>query len=171
MKLVILLLLPLGCFAQITLDKKITLGNKVELLVPGLLKEMTEDNWVIKYHQAKRPAVVLTDENAEVNLMIDTTMQPAGEDNLEEYKNFRKENLRKTRTDVEFLQDSVVTVNGKKMAYIKFMSQAIDTKIFNYYFFTVANGRIVFFGFNCMEKLKDEWEKIADAMMASVKTY
>jgi len=166
-----MVLLPCVVFSQTSGLVKRTVTDKVELMVPVQLQEMTQEKWKIKYNTPKRPVVVLTDADAEVNLLIDTTAQPADEDFLEEYKNFRKDNLTKTRKDVAFLQDGIATANGKKMAFIKFWSQVADTRIFNYYFFAVAKGKIVAFTFNCIEKLKPTWEKLADDMLASVKTY
>jgi len=56
------------------------------------------------------------------------------------------------------------------VGYIKFLSQAVDQAVFNYYFFAVADGKVLFFTFNCIEKLRKDWEKEADEIVASVKT-
>jgi len=168
--LAILILLPLAAAAQVKYVVTTKIADWAQMDVPVQLQEMSQAKWVIKYHDTRRPVLVFTDNDAEVNLMADTTRQPASESQLEEYKKFRMDNLKKTRTDIEFLQDGATMVNGKKIAWFKFMSQATDTKIFNYYFFTIAKGKILFFTFNCIEALKAVWEKRADDIVASVKT-
>lgn len=170
MKLIALLLFPVLSFGQPKLDRKISLlDNKVDILAPDELSKMTDEMWTLKYHTMPRPELVLTDENGEINLLADFTQQPATDNQLTAYKNFRISNLKKTRTDIKVLSDGVKIVNGKKIGYIKFLSQASDQSIFNYYFFTVVNGKILFFTFNCIEKLQKIWEKTADQMLDSLK--
>jgi hypothetical protein len=67
------------------------------------------------------------------------------------------------------LDEGVKTINGKKIGYFKFLTQAVDQKVFNYYFFTVVNGKILLFSFNSIEKLQKKWEHTADEIVASLK--
>ena len=171
MKFIALLFFPIFGFGQIKLDNTITLlDNKVEISAPKVLTKMPDEMWKIKYHDLPRPEVALSDENGEINLLIDLTKQPATEDLITSYKDFRIANLKKTRTDIKIIQDGVKNINGKKVGFIKFSSQATDqVGIFNFYFFTVANGKILFFNFNCTEKLQTTWEKTADEILNSLK--
>ncbi len=170
MKLIALLFFPILSFGQIKLDKTISLFNdKVEILSPKELSKMSDKMWTFKYHNLPRPELVLTDENAEINLLVDLTQQPAAESQIAAYKDFRISNLKKTRTDIKILGDGIKTVNGKKIGFIKFSSQASDQNIFNFYFFTVINGKILLFNFNCIEKLQKTWEKTADEILNSLK--
>lgn len=126
--------------------------------------------WTLKYHNQPRPELVLTDENGEINLLVDLTHQPAAESQIAAYKDFRISNLKKTRTDIKILGDGIKSVNGKNIGFIKFSSEARDQNIFNFYFFTIVNGKILFFHFNCIEKLQKSWEKTADEILNSLKT-
>ena len=170
MKFIALLFFPIIGFGQIKLDRTISLlYNKVEILAPKELSKMTDEMWALKYRSTPRPSLVLTDENGEVNLIVDNTQQPAKESQLSAYKDFRISNLKKTRTDINILDNGLKTINGKKIGFIKFTSKAIDQNIFNYYFFTVVNGKILFFNFNCIESLQKTWESTADEILASLK--
>jgi hypothetical protein len=169
MKFIALLLFPLFSFAQIKPDQKISLlDNKIEIFAPRELSKMSDEIWTFKYHNLPRPEVALTDENGEVNFLIDLTQQPASQSQIGQYKDFRINNLLK-RADVKILKDGVKSVNGKNIGFIKFSSSASDQNIFNYYFFSVVNGKIVLFNFNCIEKLQGTWEKIGDEMLSSLK--
>lgn len=166
----IFLFFPIVSFGQIKLDQKISLVNgKVELLAPSDLKSMSDEMFKVKYRKPTRPELLLTDENGEVNLVGDLTTQPLTEARLVDFKNFQMNSLKKNRTDLNFLGDGVKTVNGKKVAYFKFISDAIDQRIFNYYSIIVVDGKAMIFTFNCIEKLKDTWEKTADEIFASIK--
>lgn len=56
----------------------------------------------------------------------------------------------------------------KKIGYFKFITEAVDQKVFNYYFFTMLDGKILFFTFNCIKELQKKWETTADAIVASL---
>ena len=72
--------------------------------------------------------------------------------------------------ELKVLNGGVKVINGKKVGYFKFITQAIDQKIFNYYFFTIVDGKILLFSFNCIETLRVNWEKSADEIVNSLKT-
>jgi hypothetical protein len=171
MKLVAFLFFPIFSFGQIKLEQKISLiDSKVELFAPKTLTKMSDEMWNFKYQKRARPILVLTDEDAEVNLIADLTKQLGTENQIAAFKDFQMVQLKKSRQDLEFLGDGVKTVNGKKVGYFKFLSQAIDQKVFNYYFFTIVDGKILLFTFNCIEKLRTTWESTADNIIATLKT-
>jgi len=167
--LLIFLLFPIVGLAQADFVKITLLDGKVELLAPKQLTSMTDDMWIFKYHQKVKPLLVLTDSNAEINLIAQMTGQALEEGEMEKYKDFRIANLEKTRSDLKILSDGVKTVNGKNVGYCKFLTQAIDQPVFNYYFFIIVNGKILFCSFNCIEKLQGTWEKYADEIVDSIK--
>src|SRR5450432_3116096 len=87
MKFIALLFLPLLSLGQTKLDKTISLLNgKVEILAPNELFNMSDEMWKLKYHNLPKPALVLTDENGEINLLVDLTQQPAVENQIAAYK-------------------------------------------------------------------------------------
>ena len=170
MKVLILLLIPTFSFSQTKLDTVSFLSGKAKILAPKELKPMSEQMWTLKYQQRTRPVLVLSDEDGEVNLIADMTQQPASESQLASFKDFQIQQLKSRRPDLELLSEGVKTINGKKVGYFKFVTQAIDQKVFNYYFFTLVNGKILLFTFNCIEKLQKKWESTADQIVASLKT-
>jgi hypothetical protein len=170
MRFLILLLFPVFSLGQSKLDTVSILSNKVKILAPGELKPMSAQMWASKYQTRTKPVLVLSDEDGEVNLIADMTQQPAAESQLAVFKDFQIQQLKSRRPDLEILSDGVKTINGKKVGYFKFVTQAVDQKVFNYYFFTLVNGKILLFTFNCIEKLQKEWESTADQIVASLKT-
>jgi len=125
--------------------------------------------WTFKYHNNPKPTVALSDVNGEVNLLVNYTPQPAAESQMGDFKDFQIAQLKKTHPDLKVLEDGIKTINGKKVGFFKFLSQASDQKVFNYYFFTVLDGKILLFTFNCIESIQKTWEKTADEMVASLK--
>jgi hypothetical protein len=168
MKLAGLLLFSIFLFIQDGLEKITLLDNKVEILSPHELSNMTDEMWAFKYKKRVRPVLVLTDTNGTVNLLADMTMQGATEEQLAAFKDLQIGQLKKSRPDLEFVGDGIKIVNGKKVGYFKFLSQAIDQKIFNYFFFTIVNNKVLLFNFNCIEKLRGSWEKTAETIVESI---
>jgi hypothetical protein len=170
MKILILLLLPVLGFSQVKLDTVNFLSGKVKILAPKELKPMSDEMWTLKYKSRARPVLVLSDEDGEVNLIADMTQQPASESQLTSFKDFQIQQLKSRHPELELLSDGVKTVNGRKVGYFKFVTKAIDQKVFNYYFFTLIDGKILLFTFNCIEKLQKKWESTADQIVSSLKT-
>lgn len=168
MKFLALLLFPIFSFGQSKLDTVSILNGKVKILAPKELSSMTEEMWTAKYQARTRPVMVLSDKDGEVNLIADLTPQPATENQIVSFKDYQIQQLKAKRPDLNLLSDGVKTVNGKKIGYFKFVTQAVDQKVFNYYFFTIANGKILLFTFNCIEKLQKKWESTADNIVASL---
>jgi len=170
LKYLLLIFLPVMSEGQVKLDQKISLfGDKVTILAPAILKRMDEQMWKLKYGTMAMPELALSDSDAEINLLGEGTEQPCNENQMVQYKDFRIANLKKTRKDITIIDQGIKEVNGKKLAFLKFMSQAADSRIFNYYFFAVVDKKIIMFTFNCMEKHRKAWEKAADAMAESLR--
>ncbi len=169
MKIIALIILfPFIGFSQTKLERIKLLNDKIEISAPKELLKMTDEMWSIKYKERARPILVLSDENGEVNLLADVTTLTATEDQLASFKDSQMEQLRKSRPDLEFLGNGLKTINGKKVGYFKFLSQAIDQKVFNYYFFAIVDSKILLCSFNCVEKLRVAWENTADEIVASL---
>lgn len=169
MRFLALIFLPLMGFGQINLDHKVTFQDeRVEIMVPGILSEMKDEVWKHKYQDIPKPQRVLTDEQGEVNLLINATQQPINPNELFAYEQHRIDQLR-GRSDIKILGEGVKTVSRKKVGFIKFLSQSSDRGIFNFYFFTEFDGKVLFFSFNCNQRIQKSWEKTAEDILNSLR--
>jgi len=169
MRLLILLLLPVIGFSQGKLKSITLFDGRIELMVPKRMAEMSDEMWALKYRSRERPPMVLTDDDGEVNLLASGTRQSAIESQMTDFVDFQMDQLNKQRSDLAMLDHGVRTVNGKNVGFIKFFSTAADQKVFNYYFFIIVDGKVVFFTFNCIDKLRNDWEDTADQIVTSLK--
>jgi hypothetical protein len=169
MKSILLFIIPFLTITQTANEKKIyLLDKKVELTTPVELVEMSDQMYKLKYENRPRPAVALSDKKGEVSLIGRITNQRANESQIVAYKDFQIAGLKKLHPDIQLIDGGLKTVRGKKVGYFKFLSQAVDQKIFNYYFFTVVDGEIILFNFNCIEKLRANWESKSEQMVSSL---
>jgi len=170
LKYLLLLFLPAVSIGQIKLDHKISLfRGTAAIAAPAILTKMNEQVWKLKYGDMPQPELAISDSAAEINLLGERTEQPCAENQLAQYKDFRIANLKKTRKDITVIDQGIKEISGKKIGFLKFMSEAADSRIFNYYFFTVVDKKIMMFTFNCMEKHRKVWEKTADAIAESLR--
>lgn len=168
-RLLVLLLLPVLGLSQGKLKSITLFDGRIELLVPKRMSEMSDEMWALKYRSRERPPMVLTDDDGEVNLLASGTAQQAGEDQMAAFVDFQMDQLKKQRSDLFILDHGVKIVNGKNVGFFKFHSTAADQKVFNYYFFIIVEGKVVLFTFNCIDRLRDDWEDTADQIVASLK--
>ncbi|MBN8854038.1 MAG: hypothetical protein BGO55_06585 [Sphingobacteriales bacterium 50-39] len=169
MRLFILLLLPTLGFSQSKLKSISLFDGRIELKVPKRMAEMSDEMWALKYRSRERPPMVLTDDDGEVNLLASGTRQQATESQMTDFVDFQMDQLKKQRSDLVILDHGVKTVNEKNVGFFKFFSTAADQKVFNYYFFIIVEGKVVLFTFNCIDKLRNDWEDTADKIVASLK--
>ena len=166
----LLFLLPIFSAAQIKLEQRNLLDDKVELLVPVYFKPMTAEMMATKYpNPGQQPNLVLTDENAEVNIVVTITPQPIQPGQMTKYKDFMINSLKRSHPDAQWLDNGVKQINGKNVGYFKLISNAVDQKVFVCYFFTDLDGKVLIFTFNCTEALLPKWKDTADTIMASLK--
>ncbi len=166
----IILVLPNAVNAQIKLEKRSFLDNKIELLVPADFKPMTAEMMDIKYPNRKpQPNVILTDEDATVNIVISYIPQALRADQIAAFKDFQINSLKKARSDAKWLEEGIKNINGKKIGFFKFLVNAIDQSVFNYYFFTDLDGKILLMTFNCTEKKLPEWKDTVENIVLSLK--
>ena len=76
MNFIVLLVLPIFSFGQIKLEQKMSfLDEKVVIFTPKELSKMKDEMWKIKYGNAQRPVLALSDKDIEVNLIAQFTNQ------------------------------------------------------------------------------------------------
>lgn len=168
--LLLLLILPLAGFGQSDLEKQSFLYDKIELLVPKGFIVMSPQMEEQKYpNRSQQPNVVLTDETGEINILIARLDQHIGPDQVTAFKDFQMNTLKQLHPDAKWIDDGVKTVNGKNVGYFKFIANTADQPVFNYYFFTDMDGRVLLITFNCTGKLLPQWQNAAEAIAASLK--
>lgn len=169
MKISLFLILASGFFQVAPLHQVELLNGRIQLMVPDTLRPISDQMFALKYRTSMRPPMVLSDKDAEVNLICMPTESIATENQLESFRDHMLEEMLKRRSDLRILSKGVRTIDGHKISYFKFISKAIDQNVFNYYFLVILNSKVVFFSFNCTEKLQPVWEKTADQVLESIR--
>ncbi|MRG48908.1 hypothetical protein GFS24_27605 [Chitinophaga sp. SYP-B3965] len=143
------------------------LSNAAEIKMPAEFYILEERIKNFKYPK-NPPTEVYSDSAARVNLVFKITNQPLAEKDVFKNASLTVEQVAKTM-GYETLSTARSTINGKNVYVVRFISQAADTKIYNLMFMFSLNGKFTIGSFNCVIRLRDEWESVAEEMVQSLK--
>ena len=166
-----ILVLPLLSSTLITIDLEVKslLDGQLELKVPKAFEIMSEEIMKVKYPSNQRPTLVFTNESGGINVALNLTTNPASQELMEPYvENFVK-TFKTTYPTAEWKDSGIKEINGKKVGYLKLITPAVDTKIYNLIFFTDLNDKLLLCTFNCTEESIEEWKDTGDEIMNSLK--
>lgn len=141
-------------------------NNKLRLSVPDYFTEMSSEMKYAKYPRGNSPDVVYTDEDGAVNVALNYTATAISHNDIAAMQNRLLQQLQ-AANPID-LTTRTETINGSEFAVFEFMSQAIDTRVYNLMFLTELDGRMLLGTFNCTEALKGEWQPRAKEILASV---
>lgn len=167
--LVVLAALTMALKGDVTLEERNLLEDRVSILVPDNFAPMTEELMALKYPSEGRPSLVLTNETGGINLAFNHTASRATQNDMESYKSYLEKTFKRTYSGSDWKGSGVKEINGRKFGYLEFVSQAIDTEIYNLMFFTDLDGKLLICSFNCTKKNIKQWEPIGKEIMNSTK--
>jgi hypothetical protein len=142
-------------------------NNKLRLSVPDYFTEMSSEMKHAKYPRGNSPDVVYTDEDGTVNVAFNYTTTAISDDNdIAAMQNRLLQQLQ-AANPIDLTARTEI-INGSEFAVFEFMSQAIDTRVYNLMFLTELDGRMLLGTFNCTEALKGEWQSRAKEILSSL---
>ncbi|HKG05648.1 MAG TPA: hypothetical protein VKB19_04285 [Pedobacter sp.] len=151
------------------LTRRTILNDKVQLLLPEDFVPMDKSTLDIKYPRAgNRPTLVYTNKNASVNIAFNLTAQPLDQTQLPQLQKQLTTQI-SSIPGSQLLKNEIKELNGSKVTLIEFMSQAINSKIYNIMFVTVVGGKAMIGSFNCTEKEVPEWKPVSKQIVESIK--
>ncbi|WP_420316524.1 hypothetical protein [Ekhidna sp.] len=177
MKKIILLslsIIPLLVCGQKMIKQQI--NEDISYMVPESFSLMTKNDRIQKFVSSREPLAMHASEDGEINLGVNwNPMQWVdGEENV--IRDFYKASLQSMFDEVEFIQEDLKEVNGKKFVVFEFIGSlksenAFSTKSSRNYIYiqyTSYNEQVLLFNFGCNARLMSEWQPKANAIMNSV---
>lgn len=142
-------------------------GDKLQISVPDYFTEMSSEMKQLKYPRSNAPQIIYTDERAAVNVALGLTATKITVDDISASQSSFLKLLQPVSLDE--ITTRIETINGSEFAVFEFMSQGLDTKIYNLMFLTELDGRMLLGSFNCTEALKEKWQLRAREILLSVR--
>lgn len=162
-----------GGLVKTRIDKSIT------VYLPKVFSEMTPEDLIQRFPSVRSPLGAYTDPYrlADFSVNLSATQWPNSD--LDFVKGFFKSSILNLYDRVEFLQQTVRTINGKPFIVFEFNSRVNpDSKSlstqdallrYNYIMYHIGSKRTLVFSFGCTKDVQEEWQPIATQIMESVK--
>lgn len=160
---VLLVALTLTCSAESVL------GKKLNFKLPSQFKALSSSVLKAKFPGQNPPKMAYGNENATVTVAINSRKMAVSNKELPEFKDFMKANLQKSRPNIKFQGDSIVTINGQKWAHLVFISQAQDGPIRNEMLMGSKGGTLYMLNLNATTKDYRKYSNALDTLKASLR--
>lgn len=140
--------------------------NEYSIKVPTNLEVMDEETKALKYPSTRAPQIVYTNEETSINLALQNQ-----DDNMtnEQIPKFTRTMQKTFESMGEVKSVDFFVRDGHKIGEIKFISQAVDTKIFNHMIFFSVDKKLEIVSFNCVVDYQEEWEDVSNLIINSIK--
>jgi hypothetical protein len=170
----------LMAFGNVPALKRVSIkGGKISIEIPKNFYEMGNDEIVAKYYTQKRPTAVFTDPTKKVDIGINISETPWGEEEVELLKDIYKNSIVKSYDYVKFLREEITIINGRKGVVLEFLGQINEDpnaiikrgakSRYHCMFYTVSDYRIISYNFNCVGTDYKMWQETAQACMQTLK--
>jgi len=159
----------LPAHAQIELEEKSFLNDRIELSVPTAFDVMSEEIMKLKYPSERRPQVVYSNESGGINVGLSLTDNNASQEELFQFVETFERTFTSVYPSAEWSGYGIKYVDKRKVGYLEFITPAIDTEIYNLMFFTDLDGKLLICTFNCTRKSVEEWTETAHEILSSLK--
>jgi hypothetical protein len=175
-----MLCLPLLWAMQQVPLKKMKIGEGISMLMPESFRPMTDEEVVAEYTVYRRPLAMYCDNGQPAHLGINVSASQWQNSDMGMLRNFYRATLLDLYTDIDFAQDTLIVRDGSQFVVFEFTSMVkasereqavVETepiRRYNYIQYTVQQGKVMIFNFNCPARIRSAWAPVAEAMMASV---
>ncbi|OEF99576.1 hypothetical protein BHF71_08495 [Vulcanibacillus modesticaldus] len=156
---------------DIELKRTKIISDKVSVLIPDSFKKMSKELVIKKYPKENRPTLVYTNEDATVIITFKVTENEIRSEQIQEFKEIIKNNLLEVYSTDGLVKDGVYEINGKMIGMIEYKTPAEDTYLYNYFFFTDIDNKLLLSTINFTKEKKEVWQSIAEEIMNSLEIY
>jgi len=160
---------------------KTKITRDITVLLPQTFRAMTDDEIADKYLTAKRPTAMYTNPERAADFGFNQTETRWRKVDMPMLKGVYKGSIAGLHGKVQFVQDTIATINDRQFIVFEFVSEVTDVdaagkprsgsalRQYSYLQYTVEGGKIMVFNFTCPARLHPEWQATARAIMNSIK--
>ena len=156
--------------------KKYKFNNgTIAILLPKELAPMTVEDMAYRYPSVRKPIASYTNETREVDFSINISATQWINEDLEIAQSFFKSSIINLYDRVNFYQEGIEEISGKKFIVFEFDSYVRGTegieaiRKYTYVVYYIHNSKTIVFSFHTPFKEKEAWNYIADQVMKSIK--
>jgi hypothetical protein len=158
---------------------KTKIAHDITISIPKELMVMTPDDIALRHPSVRKPIAAYSDEDRLIDFSIKTSATHWPDANIEMSQKFFKAGIYNLYDRVEMIDEGIREINKKEYIFFEFDSRingdrrAIGDQEailkYTYVLYLVEKGRTLVFTFTCPERMKEEWQETARAVMNSLK--
>ena len=156
--------------------QKTKMAEGVSVSLPKGFRTLEDGEMKLKYPNWHRPVHMMTSEDQVADFGYNISFNQWGS-NLKLLKDFMKANHSFYFTDIQYMQDTVVNLNGRNYVLLEFLSftknketdrELAPIRNYSYMMYTVEDNRILVFNYTCPARYMDKWKQAAPTIMNSI---
>ncbi len=159
---------------------KIKVTENITVSLPSGFVSLSQEQINARQLSARKPLLFYTDQNYEVDFTVNMSYSLWAKNDLEMLKNFYRSTIFNLYSDVNFTQEDIVEINGRRFVQFEFESTVRDdeesflikgdVRKYTLILYTILdNNNTVLVSFTCPLKRKDTWQSTAHEIMGRVK--
>jgi hypothetical protein len=180
-----ILFLPIAfLFSSYSPDKgklvKTRLTKEIIVYLPADFTLMTDDDLAKKYFTYRKPTAMYTNQDRVVDFGLNITETRWRQSDLPLLQKFYKSGIAKMYSNVQFIQDTISTINKRDFVVFEFISELKDdetntmqrgsaVKQYSYMQYTVKDNKVHVFNFTCPVQIRTKWQDTAREIMQTIK--
>lgn len=158
---------------------KVKLDKNVSISLPSDFIAMTDDDIAKRYPAYRKPIAMYTSPDGKADFGYNVTNSSAWGNDLYLLKKFYKSTVLSMYSKVEFIQDTIIRRKKRDYIVFEYISEVEEKqnttqpippiKNYTYISYTLQQGEVYVFNFNCPYRLKDQWRYTAKDIINSAK--
>lgn len=157
---------------------KTRIDKSVTVFLPKNFSKMTPEDLIQRFPSVRSPLGAYTDPDRLADFSVNLSATQWPDQNIEFAKGFFKSSILNLYDRVEFLQETIKTINGKSFIVFEFNSRVNpDSKSlstqdallrYNFVMYQIGTKRTLVFSFGCTKDVQEYWQPVAAQIMQSV---
>lgn len=153
------------------------INSDISYQVPESFTLMSSGDRIQKFVSSREPLAMHSSVDREVDFGVNWNPMQWIDGDEEMIYGFYKASINSMFDEVEFIQDEIKEINGKKFVVFEFVSSLKSENAFSnkssrnytYIQYTSYNDQVLLFNFGCKARLMNQWKPVATEIMSSVK--
>lgn len=152
------------------------INDEISFEIPESFPIMSKSDRFQKVVSVKEPLAMYTSEDGEVTFGVNWNRMPWMAGDEETLYGFYKASIESMFDEVEFFQDEIKDLNGRKYIVFEFLGTLRSdnefskktSKNYTYIQYTSYNNQVLLFNFGCKAYFMPRWKPVAEDIMKSI---
>ncbi len=134
------------------------------LKIPTTFDSMSSELVSAKYPNGNVPTYVLTNEETTINVVVNITEDKMSNEAIEPFL----ETMKQTFSSSQIIETNVYKKENHNIGEIIFISNGVDTDIYNHMIVFSVDDTLRIVSFNCTKELQKNWKEVGEFIIKSL---